>query len=294
MPWLINAAQVDKFRKSQKNVIILDASWHLPDANRDAKAEFVERHLIGARFFDLNDFFDKSSRLPNMILRDEKEIAEKLSRLGISNDFKIIFYDNSDLHSSCRALWMMKVFGHNPNQLYILDGGLRAWELYDGKFEQGEPRPPTAKTYQVKFEPSHIRTMMQMKANLRNPTEQVIDMRHAIRYAGGAESRANMRAGHVPGSFSFPYMTMFELDGRFKAVEKIQKQLAGIGVMLNHPIVTMCGSGMTASILNFMLDLMNNNKHALYDGSWSEWGSETLYPGEENLAERPVKTSVEE
>lgn len=293
MPWLINAAQVDKFRKSQKNVIILDASWHLPQDNRNAKAEFVEHHILGARFFDFNDFHDKTTELPNMLLRDEKQISERLGALGISNDHKIIIYDNSDLHTSCRALWMLKVFGHNPNQLYILDGGYRAWERYGGKIEQGETRLPTSKSYQVKFQPSDIRTLMQMKANLRGSTEQVVDMRHPVRYAGGPEPRIGMRTGHIPGSFSFPYMTMFEIDGRFKPIEKIQKQLTGIGVALNYPIVTTCGSGMTASILNFVLDLMSQNKHSLYDGSWSEWGADHLYPGEESLDERPVETSLE-
>lgn len=293
MPWLINATQVDKFRKSQKNVIILDATWHLPQQGRDAHAEFLEHHIVGARFFDFNDFQDKNTELPNMIMRDEKQISEKLGALGITNDHKIIFYDASDLHTSCRALWMLKVFGHNPNQLYILDGGYRAWEKYGGKIEQGEPREATAKTYQVKFEPTYIRTLMQMKANLRASTEQVIDMRHPVRYAGGPEQRVSMRSGHIPGSFSFPYMTMFEVDGRFKPIEKIQKQLLGIGVSLNYPIVTTCGSGVTASILNFALDLMSDNKHALYDGSWSEWGADHLYPGEGSLAERPIETSLE-
>lgn len=293
MPWLINAAQVDKFRKSQKNVAILDASWFLPQAGRDPKAEFLAHHIIGARFFDFKDFHDPNTNLPNMLLRDEKQISAKLGALGISNDHKIIFYDNSDLHTSCRALWMLKVFGHNPNQLYILDGGYHAWETFGGKIEQGEPRAASPKAYQVKFEPSYIRALMQMKANLRSHTEQVIDARHPVRYAGGPEARPDMRPGHIPGSFSFPYMTVFENDGRFKAIDKIQKQLTGIGVSLNAPIVTSCGSGMTACILNFVLDLMGQNKNALYDGSWSEWGSKELYQGEESLDERPVETSLE-
>lgn len=293
MPWLINATQVDKFRKSQKNVIILDASWHLPEKKRDAKAEFVDHHIIGARFFDLDDIRDKNTNLPNMLLRDEALISEKLSKLGITNDHKIIFYDNSDLHTSCRALWMMKVFGHHTNQLYILDGGYKAWEMYGGKIEQGEPKAATPKTYQVKFQANLVRTLIQMKANLQSKTEQVVDMRHPIRFAGGKEAREGMRAGHIPGSFSFPYMTMFELDGRFKPVEKIQRQLTGIGVSLTHPIIATCGSAVTATILDFVLDLMGNSKHTIYDGSWAEWGTDSLYAGEESLDERPVVSSLD-
>lgn len=293
MPWLINAAQLDKFRKSQKNVIVLDASWHLPAEGRHAREEFLQQHIIGARFLDLDVFSDKETNLPNMLVRDEKIIAEKIGALGITNDFKIIFYDNSKLHSSCRALWMFKVFGHNPNQLYILDGGYESWKKYGGKIETSEPRSVAPKPYTVNYAAHYVRTLMQIKTNLHHPAEQVVDVRHPVRYAGGPETRPRMRSGHIPCSFSFPFIAMFEDDERFKPIEKIRKQLTGIGVELGYPIVTTCGSAITAPILNFALDLMNHSQHSVYDGSWSEWGAEQLYPGESSLAERPIETSVE-
>lgn len=293
MPWLINCAQLDKFRKNQKNVIILDASWHLPNENRSALTEFNEAHIAGARFLDLNVFHDQSSILPNMLIRDEEVISALIRQLGINNDHKIIFYDQSAHYSSCRALWMFKVFGHNPNQLYILDGGFAAWKKYGGKTELGESRVATSKTYTLNYQAHFVRTLMQMKMNLHHPTEQVIDVRHPVRYAGGPEFRANLRSGHIPGSFCFPYMSMFAIDGTWKPLEKIRKQIAGIGVELSYPIVSMCGSGMTAAILNFLLDILGYSHHALYDGSWSEWGSTELYAGEADVAERPVITSLE-
>lgn len=293
MPWLINAAQLDKFRKNQKNVIILDASWHLPDENRQAKEEFLNSHIIGARFLDLSTFNDPDSTLPNMLIRDEKLIADKVGALGITKDHKIIFYDNSNLHTSCRALWMFKVFGHNPNQLYILDGGSQSWEQYKGKFEAGEAKVTSVKTYTSTFEAHFIRTLMQMKTNIHHPTEQVVDLRHPVRYAGGKEHRPGLRSGHIPGSFCFPYFTMFEANGRWKPIEKIRKQLTGIGVDLEYPIITTCGSGVTAAVLNFALDLLDHGKHSLYDGSWSEWGADFLYPGEDSLNERPVESSLD-
>jgi thiosulfate/3-mercaptopyruvate sulfurtransferase len=292
MPWLINPAQLDKFRKSQKNVVILDASWYLPTEDRHAKEEFLQRHIIGARFLDLDLLHDRINELPNMLLRDEQLIQERISALGIHNDCKLIIYDNSQLHTSCRALWMFKVFGHSPHQLYVLDGNMDVWEKYGGKIEAGEAHYAT-KSYRVNFAAQYIRTLMQMKSNLHHPEEQVIDLRHAIRYAGGPESREGLRSGHIPGSFSFPFMTMFEADGRWKSIDKIRKQLVGLGVELARPIITTCGSGMTAAILNFALDLMDDTQHALYDGSWSEWGAEKLYYGEESLIERPVITSLE-
>lgn len=295
MPWLINATQLEKFRKNQRNVIILDASWHMPNDNRDAKNEFLTSHIIGAKFFDFAAFSDKNTSLPNMLLRNEDEISRLLGEcLGITNDHKIILYDNSNLHTSCRALWMLEVFGHNPNLLYILDGGYSAWEKAGGKFESGEAKASSSKKYQVNFVASKIRSLVQMKTNLHHPLEQVVDMRHPVRFAGGKEHRPNLRSGHIPGSYCFPYFIMFESDGRFKPLDKIRKRLLSIGIDLNYPIVTTCGSGMTAAILNFVLDLLNHEHHALYDGSWSEWGENELFPGETSLNERPVVKSIGE
>lgn len=293
MPWLINAAQLDKFRKGQKNVTILDASWHLASENRDAHAEFLTKHISGARFLDLNSFHDQSSGLPNMLTRDEQLISEKVGALGITNDHKIIIYDNTSHHTSCRAAWMFKVFGHLPNQLYLLDGGLSAWERFGGKIDSGEVKPISPKLYTVNFQAHFIRALFQMKTNMHHPTEQVVDLRHPVRYAGGQEPRPGLRQGHIPNSSCFPYFTMFETDGRWKPIEKIRRQLTGIGVDLNFPIISTCGSGMTAAVLDVALDFMNHADHSLYDGSWSEWGAEVLYAGEESINERPVVSSLD-
>ena len=292
MAWLINAAQVDRFRKNQKNVVILDASWVTPDDERDMRQIFNDKHIQSARFFDLNAFADHHSSLPNMLTRDIDLIAKKLGELGITNDHKVIFYENSKMHTSCRALWMMKVFGHNTNLLYILDGGLEAWEKFGGKVEATAPKEAAEKTYRVSYQGHLVRTLLQMKENLHHPHEQVIDMRNPVRYAGGAESRQGLRSGHIPDSFCFPFTTMFEADGKWKPIEKIRKQLTGIGVEVTSPIVSTCGSGTTAPILNFALDVMGFPETAMYDGSWTEWGAESLYEGEDSLSERPAQTSL--
>jgi len=291
MSWLINAAQLDKFRKNQKSVIILDASWYLPTMERHAKQEFMDKHIIDAHFFDLNEFHDKESTLPNMLIHDEKIMSEKLGALGIRDDYKIIFYDNSDLHTSCRALWMMRILGHNPHQLYILDGGLAAWEKYGGKIESGDA-PASSKTYSVKFQNDLLRTLAQMKENVTHPTEQVIDLRHPVRYAGGLDPRPGVRPGHIPDSYCFPYTSFFDKESRFHPLDKIRRLLGDIGVDLTVPTISTCGSGMTAPIMNFIFDLLDHPKHALYDGSWSEWGADTLYPDETSLNERPVVTCL--
>lgn len=292
MSWLINAAQADKFRKSQKSLIMLDASLHMPAENRDAKQEFEEKHIVGAQFFDITAFSDPNSDVPNTLIRDEKLLSEKLGALGIRNDYKIIFYDNSNLHSAARALWMMKVFGHNPHLLYMLDGGLAAWEKYIGKTESGKSTV-SAKQYTAKFQSHYITTLAQVKENLKMPQQQVIDVRHPVRYAGGPEPRPGIRPGHIPGSKSFPYSALYDKEGKFLPLDKIRKLLPSVAIDLRSPIIATCGSAVTAPILDFVLDIINHKQHTVYAGSWSEWGAEKLYPGESSLDERPVQTSVE-
>jgi thiosulfate/3-mercaptopyruvate sulfurtransferase len=293
MPWLINAAQLDKFRKNQKSLIILDASWFHPIDNRDARQEFINKHILDAQFFDVNSFTDPNNPIPNMLIHDEKIIGEKLSLAGIRNDYKIILYDNCETHSACRALWMFKLFGHNPHLLYILDGGLKAWENYGGKIDSSEPTI-SSKQYNVRLQKNYLRTLSQVKENLHTPQEQVVDVRHPVRFCGGPEPRTGIRSGHIPRSFCLPYFTLFEKDGTFRPLEKIRKQLSDVGISLNQPIITSCGSGMTAPILNFILDILSHEQHAVYDGSWSEWGAEELYAGETHLSERPIETCLEE
>ncbi len=294
MPWLINAAQLDKFRKSQKSLVIFDASWHMPDRKRDAEQEFSDKHIIGAQFFNINSFTDNNATAAhnNFLLMDEKLIGERLGEMGIRNDYKIILYDNSNLHTACRALWMLKVFGHNPQQLYILDGGLDAWEKFGGKVENGMS-VPSVKSYQAALQTKYIRDLTAMKNNLVEVNEQVLDVRHAVRYCGGPEVRAGLRRGHIPQSRSFPYTTMFDTNGMWRPIEKIRQQLLGINTDLHTPIITTCGSAMTAPILNFALDIIGQTENSVYTGSWSEWGSEQLYPGEISLLERPVETYLE-
>jgi thiosulfate/3-mercaptopyruvate sulfurtransferase len=187
---------------------------------------------------------------------------------------------------------MMKVFGHNPHQLYILDGGASAWEKYMGKTESGKSTV-SPKPYTAKFQPQYITTLTDIKENLKIPHEQVVDVRHPVRYAGGAEPRSNMRSGHIPGSKSFPYTALYDKDGRFHPLDKIRRLLPSVAIDLKSPIVATCGSGITAPVLDFVLDLLNHKQHSVYAGSWAEWGSQKLYPGETSLDERPVQTSVE-
>lgn len=284
MTWLINAQQVEKFRKSQKSLLILDASFHLPATHRNAKEEFEQKHVPGAQFFDIAAFFP--------IMHDPEAVSAKLSEHGIRNDYKIIFYDNSDIHSACRAVWMMKYFGHNPHQLYIMDGGLKAWEQEMTKIESVVTHL-TPKKYKADFQPRFLRTLPQVKAMLQSITDQIVDLRHPARFAGGPETRPGIRSGHIPGSVSLPYSVLFEKNGYFLSSEKVRKLLDNLGISFNLPITATCGSGITACILDFLLDIAGHKNHGVYLGSWTEWGANQLYEDEVNLDERPVKTCLE-
>ncbi|MDA8561830.1 rhodanese-like domain-containing protein [Gammaproteobacteria bacterium] len=289
MPWLINATQVEKFRKNQKNLIILDASLHHDD--RDAKTEFLDKHITGAQFFNITEFCDTNTNLPNMIELDENKINEKLGKLGIKNDYKIIFYDNSELHTSARALWMFKVFGHNPQLLYILNGGFKSWQKDGKKTESGESNH-TPKIYTSSIQKQYLNTLSDIKNIVKNSTNQIIDVRHPVRYSGGPEPRDNLRQGHIPGSFCLPFYTLFSKEGNFISAEHLRKKFKDLGVDINAPITTTCGSGLTAPILDFLIDLMPDTKHFVYDGSWSEWGYINLFPDEKSIDERPIEDCI--
>lgn len=293
MSWLINAAQLEKFKKSQKNLIIFDASLHMDSQNNSGKAGYLEKHIIDANYFDIDSFSEPNNENAHTLISNEEEISKKLGELGIRNDFKIVFYDNSQLHSASRALWMMKVFGHNPHLLYILDGGLQAWEKSGKKTASGETKI-TPRQYKAKLQLQYVKSLDQIKQNLKQPKEQIVDVRHPARFAGGAEPRANMRSGHIPGSYSFPYNGFFDKDGAFLPLDKIRTRLISVGIDLKSPIIATCGAAITAPILDFILDISNHKNHTVYAGSWTEWGAEKLYPGEKSLAERPVDTCLEE
>lgn len=293
MPYLINPSQLDNFRKNQTALIILDASWHPKDMERDARQEFIDKHIIDANFFDMDAFNDPNQPFPHALIQDTAYINEKLGSFGIREDYKIIFYDNSHLHTACRAVWMMKVFGHNPNLLYLLDGGFKAWEKYGGKIESGNP-VSGAKSYPSHSPSSFIRSLSQMKENVHSQKEQVIDVRHAVSFSGGGESYPGLRLGHIPNSISFPFASFFDKEGLWNPLDKIRLQLSNVCINLNEPIIATCGANMTAPILDFTLDILNHEHHAVYAGAWIEWGAETLYPGEQSIDERPIETCLEE
>ena len=254
---------------------IVDASWFLPEDRRDARAEFEAAHIPGAVFLDLGELADSSSPLPNMLPSAEK-FASRCQAIGLGDGSRIVVYDDSPYKSAARAWWMLNLFG--AHEVAILDGGLAKWKAEGRALESGKP-VVRHRHFTVWKDTGQVRDLQQMKDNLKSKSEQVVDARSAARFRGELpESRPGVRPGHIPGSFNLPYSELFNADGTFKDTAGLRAAFKGIGIDPEKPVVTTCGSGMTAAVLAFALHLVGAKSVGLYDGSWTEWGGQPDTP----------------
>ena len=252
------------------NVKILDASHHLPTAGRNAKEEFAEKHIPGAIFFDIDAVSDPDADLPHMWPSAE-QFAEQVGALGIGNDDKVVVYDTSGPTGAARVWQTFRIFGHT--NVALLNGGLRKWEA-EGRPVTAEVKTHPPKTYTASKAEARIRSADQMLANIEHPVEQVLDARAAGRFkALEPEPRAGMRGGHIPGSLNLPYPQLLGEHGVYKSADELKAAFDAAGIQPGKPIATTCGSGVTACTLALGLYLIGRDDVAIYDGSWSEWGS---------------------
>lgn len=240
-----------------EGLVVLDASKHLPDAGRDACAEFLEGHIPGARFLDMDSLRDPDADVVNTAPRPG-QFASHLAALGVAPDSRLVLYDDSRIKSSARAWFLMR--GYGMGLVAILDGGLAKWKAEGRPLEAGEANPDAA-SFPDPQPLSCLRSKGAMLANLDNPVEQVADARDAERF----------NDGHIPGSADVWFPQFFREDGTYKSGEQIRDLFEEAGIDLSRPVVTTCNSGMTAAILYFALHLAGTNNTALYDGSWQEW-----------------------
>lgn len=265
-------------RLNHPDLRIVDATYHLPNLKRDARAEYAAAHIPGAVFFDVDAIADRSISLPHM-LPPPADFASAVGALGIGDDTFVVAYDSYGLMSAARVWWMFRTFGYD--RVAVLDGGLPKWKA-EGRPTDNKQVTPTPRTFTPRFRPRVLRRKGDVLENLKTKAEQVLDARSAGRFRGtDPEPRAGLRSGHIPGSLNLAYNSL--LDPKTQTVlppEALRARFAAANLDFSKPVVTSCGSGVTACVLAFGLHLIGVPQVAVYDGSWAEWGSSGETPVE--------------
>lgn len=248
---------------------ILDASWHMPASERDAKAEYDQAHIPGARFFDIDEISDSRSDLPHMAPPVEKFMS-RMRAMGVGDGHQIVVYDSTGLFSAARVWWLFRLMGQKD--IAVLDGGLPKW-VAEGRVVEDMPPIVRDRHMTVRRQNQMVKDVTQVAAASKLGDYAIVDARSAERFRGEApEPREGLRAGHIPGSRNVPYSTLLNADGTMKDPATLKQVFEAAGVDLSKPAITTCGSGVTAAILSLAMERFGKSDHALYDGSWTEWG----------------------
>lgn len=274
MDWLVSTEWLADHLDAP-DVAIVDASWHLPNVSRDAHAEYLAERIPGAVFFDIDEIADTASPYPHMLPSPEK-FASRMRKAGIGDGKRVIIYDSYGLFSAARVWWMFRVFG--KEDVAVLDGGLKKWKAEGRPLEEGPPKRPQERHFTARYNSMMVRD----KADVMKALDQglqVVDARGAGRFTGTEpEPRAGLKSGHMPGARNLPYTKLLNADGTMKNADGIRTAFAEAGIDPGRPLITTCGSGVTAAVLSLGLAQIGSQKNALYDGSWSEWGADPALP----------------
>jgi thiosulfate/3-mercaptopyruvate sulfurtransferase len=254
---------------------ILDGTLFMADEGRDARAEYEAAHIPGARFFDIDDISDARSELPHMVPPVEKFMS-RLRAMGVGDGHQVVVYDAKGLFSAARVWWLFRLMGQD--NIAVLDGGLPKWQA-EGRPIEDLPPLVRDRHMTVRRQNHMVKDVTQISAAAKLGDHEILDARSAARFRGDApEPREGLRAGHIPGSRNVPYTELLNDDRTMKDPERLREILAAAGVDLAKPVITSCGSGVTAAVINLALERIGKTDHALYDGSWTEWGAFPTLP----------------
>lgn len=254
---------------------ILDASWYLPDAGRDPQAEYAAAHIPGTRFFDIDEISDARSDLPHMAPPAEKFMS-RMRSLGVGDGHQIVVYDGAGLLSAARVWWLFRLMGHKD--VAVLDGGFPKWQSENRPVEDMAPIVKD-RHLTVRFQNHLVRDVTQVSQASKLRGTQIVDARAAARFRGDApEPREGLRAGHIPGARNVPFGALLNDDKTMKSPDAMRAVFQDAGVDVDTPVITTCGSGITAAILALGLERIGNDSWSLYDGSWAEWGMFATVP----------------
>jgi thiosulfate/3-mercaptopyruvate sulfurtransferase len=259
----------------RNGLIILDASWHLPNSDRNAEAEFTAAHIPGARRFDINAISDSAAEQPHT-LPNAADFGASVAALGVSNSSKIIIYDNSDFRTAARAWWMFRIMGHK--NVYVLNGGFQKWKAQKRSVEKGAANIKPG-FYTARYNPALYFTKDDVLQNIESEGRQMLDARSPGRFMGVAdEPRPGLRSGHIPGAHNLPFADLYALDGTLMTNQGLTSTLLDAGIDPKAPIAVSCGSGITACCIALALAQLGHWSTPIYDGSWSEWGGDPALP----------------
>ncbi|MEW5423892.1 3-mercaptopyruvate sulfurtransferase [Amorphus sp. 3PC139-8] len=257
------------------DVVVVDGSWHLPTTERRAATEYREAHIPGAVFLDIDEVADHTSDLPHM-LPAPAAFASAVRRLGIGDGQTIVVYDSVGFYSAPRVWWMFRAMG--APRVFVLDGGLPRWLAEGRPVEDGIVRRP-ARHFTARLDHAMVATKDDVLAALKSGEAVVVDARSSGRFAGTApEPRKGIRSGHMPGAYNLPYTNLIGPDGSLRSVDALYTAFADAGVDLDKPVITTCGSGVSAAVLNLALRSLGHTSIAIYDGAWAEWGRDPNLP----------------
>jgi thiosulfate/3-mercaptopyruvate sulfurtransferase len=254
---------------------ILDGTLFMADEGRDARAEYEAAHIPGARFFDINDISDARSELPHMVPPVEKFMS-RLRAMGVGDGHQVVVYDAKGLFSAARVWWLFRLMGQE--NIAVLDGGFPKWQA-EGRPIEDLPPMVRDRHMTVRRQNHMVRDVTQVSSASKLGDHEILDARAAARFRGDApEPRQGLRAGHIPGSKNVPYAALLNDDRTMKDPDSLRAVFAAAGVDMTRPVITSCGSGVTAAVINLALERIGKTDHALYDGSWTEWGASQALP----------------